>query len=139
MQALQIAEKIKELAPLYQEVRMDTKGRKKLKKPLLKHHTPKQIDIFHECQINPSDIQTGVRRNLPMIYHWGVWICPVCSCRSKDAHLTDYFCLYPSTTNSQCKDFLHLPTRHVARKILISSDLPATSNPKSRIYFSKKV
>lgn len=141
-----LLDRIKKIEAHFQQERLDAKALKKAGKLLVKHHTLKQYDILNEYQIRKENILPGVQcpkcHVLCMVYSRGMWHCLNCGARSKDAHLAglnDYFSLFPSMTNAQCKEFLHLPSGNVAQKILLTMQLPSSGRTKDRIYFQKKV
>jgi hypothetical protein len=59
--------------------------------------------------------------------------------KSKDAHLEgigDYlYLIKPTITNSEAREFLHLPNNNVSQKNLQSSNLNSTGKTKNRFYF----
>jgi hypothetical protein len=109
---------------------------------LLSNHSPQKIDILGEYKLQSDDIRTGPRCptcfHIPMIYVKGKGHCPKCQTTSKEAFkegISDFFYLYkPTITNSECRDFLHLPSNNIAQKLLQSLNLKTTGNTKSRIY-----
>lgn len=118
------------------------KDMKKLTSQLLKHDTPLDPQILNQFNIDDSDILTGVictecglyamkRRNRS-------WFCSTCLNWSKDAHifaLNDYALLLGTRiTNKSAREFLHLPTRFIANKILISLNLHSTGIKKGKVY-----
>lgn len=109
---------------------------------LLTHHSPSKINILEEYKLTTADLRTGVCcptcLAIPMNYVRGKWICPFCQTSSKNAYiegLNDFFYLYkPTITNSECKNFLHLPSSDIAQKLLFSLKLETSGNTKGRIY-----
>ena len=122
---------------------LDQKMLKKLGKLLLKHHTPLNINILDIYKISKKEIVTGVICPqcgcFPMQYKLRTWACPVCKITSKDAHLNavyDYFLLINhAITNAELRNFLHLPSRNAAQKILIKLNLTTTGQTKGKIYY----
>ena len=87
------------------------------------------FDIFKYFRIQPSDIQTGVQcpacGALTMIWKRENWRCSTCQRAASYAHhqaLRDYQILFNhEMTNAQCRHFLYLSCRFVARRMLISA------------------
>lgn len=115
---------------------------RKLIKTLIKKHTEPTFDIGRHYQIPRTEILPGVHcpycKCLCMIYHGGSWLCPLCGCKSKDAHLValrDFFLLYgPAITTEQFRAFLQLPSMNIAYKKLSLLNLPSSGSKKKRIY-----
>ena len=138
--------KMTELHSRYQKEMIGTKDLQLVEKLLMKEHTPLQIkDILQKYQIDSSEILTGVQcpycQAIPMIYKRGKWICPKCSKTSNTAHIpaiNDFFLLYkPWITNAEIRYFLHTPSPHIARRILISTGLPSSGKFKARVYYQR--
>lgn len=121
-----LIKKIEEIERYNKKVWMNEQDLLRLSDLLLKKHTPKRVDILELFQIPESDIITGVQCPTcllaPMIYNRHKWVCPSCKCISKDAHnraINDY-CLIikPWFTNSEIRNFLHLPSPRSASYFL---------------------
>ncbi|MGJ7911124.1 nuclease-related domain-containing protein, partial [Neobacillus sp. LXY-1] len=110
---------------------------------VISYHNPKQYNILEEYSLQVNDLQTGVScptcSYTPICYRGGIWHCPSCGCKSKDAHVEaiyDFFYLIkPEITNSVCRDFLYLPSNNVSQKKLQSLKLPTSGATKNRVYF----
>lgn len=84
------------------------------------------IDIMSQYEIAHTDIQTGVHcpqcQTLAMEWERQSWHCPTCQHQSKTAHhqaLQDYQTIYHThITNYKCRNFLHIQSRHIARRLL---------------------
>jgi hypothetical protein len=141
--AREIFLKIDDFEKKFQQKKADITKIENLWKLLLSQHSPLQVNILNEYSLSTKDICTGVRcsecKFIPMIYIRGKWSCPSCKHVSKDAHidaLYDYFHLFkPSITNSEFRQFLHLPTNDVSQKVLHSLNLQSTGNRKYRVYY----
>lgn len=122
---------------------LDNKTIEKIKKLLLKNHTPLITDIIQKFSIHRSEIISGVQCHncfqFPMRYKRKVWICPICQFISQDAFIdaiTEYFLLYPpSFTNKEIRTFLHLPSTRITAYFLSSLNFPFTGTTKGRIYY----
>ncbi|WP_062106969.1 nuclease-related domain-containing protein [Bacillus niameyensis] len=109
---------------------------------LIQLHTPAEFDLFRTFNLSPDELLKGVRcpecSNLPMEKLYGRWRCPKCGVESKDAHITalrEYSLLYgQQITNKQLRNFLMLPSRHTAKHIFLSMNLPYKGVNKGRIY-----
>lgn len=125
-----LLEKLQKLKEKYTTSVIDLSASKRLNRLLLKENTPHLTNILQKYEIPKSDTKTGVRCPLcnyvPMIRVSANWLCLNCNHYSKNAHIAslyDYFLLNQSNiTNRQCREFLHIPTRSVALRLL--SDLP---------------
>lgn len=125
-----LLEKLLELEAKYTTSILDKSDSKRLNRFLLKENTPHLTNILQKYEIPQIDIKTGVRcaicNYVPMLRVPANWFCPNCNHYSKNAHIAslyDYFLINQSTiTNSQCREFLHIPTRSIALGLL--SDLP---------------
>ncbi|WP_075983177.1 nuclease-related domain-containing protein [Bacillus massilinigeriensis] len=137
-------EKVEELNQHYQEQKLTTRELNKLKKLLLKSHTPLKNHPPCPFNIQESEILTGVQcpscLHTPMIRVKGNWSCPKCQTKSKDAHIqavNDYFLLFDHTmTNQQMREYLHLKSPDTATRLLVSMDLSFTGSGKGRVYFN---
>lgn len=109
---------------------------------LLTKDTPIESNVLDTFQINKNEIIPGVRCPkclfLPMGIKRNTWICPICDFKSKDAHLPaiqDYSLLINSFfTNSEIRNFLHLPSCRTTNYFLSLMDLNHTGNTSNRIY-----
>lgn len=123
---------------------LDNKTIEKIKRLLLRSHTPLNIDIIKKFGIQKSEIITGVRcpncSQLPMNYKRKTWVCPACLFISQDAHMDaikDYFLLnHSSFTNMEVRTFLHLPSTRTTAYFLFSLNFPFTGTTKGRVYHS---
>ncbi|CAH0346354.1 nuclease-related domain-containing protein [Bacillus sp. CECT 9360] len=114
----------------------------KLTHLLIGKHSPKTEDISQLYGINKDELITGVQcpdcKIIPMERQSGKWYCRACEFNSKDAHIQaveDYFLLVNSTiTNPQLRWFLHIPSKHLASKLLVSLNLPHIGVGRGRIY-----
>lgn len=109
---------------------------------LLTKDTPIEPDVLEMFQINKSEIISGVRcpkcLSLPMGIKRNTWICSICEFKSKDAHLPaihDYSLLInPFFTNSELRNFLHLPSCRTTNYCISLMDIKHTGNTSDRIY-----
>jgi hypothetical protein len=114
----------------------------KLSKLFVRNHTPDNPDLIKRFQIEEKDITKGVYCTkcsfMPIVRKYGAWFCPKCLYKSVDLHLPtleDYALLYGETiSNSQFRDFLQLPSRHMAKRLLTSMDLTSIGVNKGRKY-----
>jgi hypothetical protein len=136
-----LLDKINDLEKIYSDEKISAKELRKLNRLLLKNHTPPKPQYF---QVPRNEIMTGVQcpncSLFAMERYKRNWHCPHCSHQSKDAHIQaieDYFLLIsPTITNKEFREFLHLPSRHAASKMLSSMNLPFKGENKGRIYYS---
>ncbi|MEI3611370.1 nuclease-related domain-containing protein [Pseudogracilibacillus sp. SO30301A] len=100
-------------------------------------------DIFERFGFSLSDIQPGVHcpecGKLGMVRSHGKWHCLGCGAYSKDAHkkaLYDYSLLFsPKITNEECRKFLLLKSRFIARKMLQDSHFSLKN--RSKVWINK--
>lgn len=140
--AHEIVRKIDEIKKKHTEEKLSMKELKKVAKQIIRNHTPLLYNPLEYYQIPQISLKTGVQCTscsaLPMIRVRGSWYCTKCKTYSKDAHvqsLNDYFLLISNTvTNQQFREFIHLPSQSIAKKMLNSMNLSYTGEYKSRIY-----
>ncbi|WHY68060.1 nuclease-related domain-containing protein [Neobacillus sp. SuZ13] len=121
---------------------LDPKNIEKIKRLLLKSHTPLITDIMQKFSLQMLEIITGVQCpncfRFPMSYNRKIWVCPHCHFISQDAHLVairDYFLLIDSSfTNMEIRTFLHLPSTRITTYFLSSLCFPYTGTTKGRVY-----
>lgn len=127
----------------HNKIQLDHKTIEKIKKVLLKNHTPLITDILQKFSIQKSEIITGVQCPkcylFPMEYNRKIWICSICHFISNDAcieAIREYFLLNPpSFTNKEIRIFLHLPSTRITTYFLSSLNFPFMGTTKGRIYF----
>lgn len=137
-------EKIQIYEKMYKIEQISSKERKRLKKLLLKCHTPLEVDVLKKYTISKKEVITGVQcpscKAIPMIHEFATWTCPTCLHKSKNVHkktIHDYFLIMgPTITNKQFRDFTHLESRQIASRLLGEMNLPHTGTNKGRIYYS---
>ncbi|WP_053366558.1 nuclease-related domain-containing protein [Bacillus sp. FJAT-27245] len=108
---------------------------------LLQLHTPPPLRKLQAFGLSKNDFPPGIFCsvcNRKFDYHWGKWNCTTCRIASRDIYIQkviDYFLIFgPAITNSQCKEFLDLPSDNQAFHILTGLNLPSTGKGKRRIY-----
>ncbi|MFJ5622694.1 nuclease-related domain-containing protein [Peribacillus loiseleuriae] len=142
MHAANLPNKWANLEQMYLEEKAEWKEIKKLARSLLKKDTPLVTDVLGNYSIPISDVLTGVFcsncLHSMMERRKGSWYCPLCLSKEKDAHLQalqDYYLLIDSSiTNRQCRDFLHVSSDSIARKLLIAMNIPFSGTNKGRVY-----
>ncbi|MBH0173775.1 NERD domain-containing protein [Fictibacillus sp. 23RED33] len=139
---INLPEKIRYFDQKHTVERLSMKDLRKLSKALLKAHTSPTPNLLQKYQISQDDIVKGVACPscglIPMVRNKRKWFCPSCKCYSRSAHiqaLKDYSLLFGSTiTNSQFRDFIQLESRTIAKKLLLSMDLPTSGELRHRKY-----
>lgn len=109
----------------------------------LESDNPLIVSASDYFDINPKDIMTGVQcprcMLITMIRKNRTWKCPNCRYNNRKSHeqaLQDFLLLIkPTINNSQCRDFLHLDSPDVCKRILNSSRLNRIGNTKGKQYF----
>jgi hypothetical protein len=138
-----LLEKIHIYEKSYKKEQFPSKERKRLKKLLLKYHTPLEIDVLKKYELSKEEILGGVEcpscHVLPMKHIYGTWICPQCLYKSKDAHkktIQDHFLLFgPTITNKEFREFSHIQSRQISSRFLAEQNLSHTGINKGRIYY----
>ncbi|RLQ93751.1 nuclease-related domain-containing protein [Falsibacillus albus] len=121
----------------------DLQQLKRISKKICKLNVELQRNAREMMGIPISDILTGVQctkcLGLPMNRLRGTWCCQLCGHHSKNAHikaLSDYLLLIDNKiTNKETRDFLHIQSRTIAKKLLTSLNLPQIGTNKGRIYY----
>lgn len=139
--------KILSLDKKYSNEFLTKKDMNKLKRFLLKEHTPYLPDYLNRYGIPESILKKGVQcpscHTIPMNDKYGYWECSSCLSTSKNAHLAaleDYVLLLRSTiTNKQLRDFLLIKSESKAKYILHSMDLDYVGTTRGRIYTLPKM
>lgn len=124
---------------------LTAKELRKLCKLLVKLNTPPTKYLFKKFGIKRSDLLTGVHcpycGYLPLIRKKQKWHCSRCDKYSADAHmnaLMDYFLLYDlKITNKEFREFVHLKSQDVAKRLLHTENLIYSGENRHRIYFPK--
>ncbi|MBH0163252.1 nuclease-related domain-containing protein [Fictibacillus sp. 26RED30] len=137
-----LQEKIKMIDKMYTDEKLTIKEVTKLSKLIVRHHCPENPDLLKRYGIEEKDIIKGVYCTecfyLPVVRQYGKWHCSRCNFQSEDLHLAtleDFALLFgPTITNKQFCDFLQVPSRHVAKRILRTLDLSYTGTYKNRKY-----
>lgn len=96
------------------------------------------LDVIAYFNITPADIQTGVQcpecQVFAMMWERRSWHCPACFHRSQTAHhlaLKEFQILFQrNITNRECRNYLHVQSRHTARRLLRNANYQIES-PKS--------
>uniref|UniRef100_A0A942T3B1 NERD domain-containing protein n=2 Tax=Neobacillus citreus TaxID=2833578 RepID=A0A942T3B1_9BACI len=130
---------------LYPDPFLTAKELRKLCKLLVKLNTPPTKYLFKKFGLKRSDLLTGVHcpycGYLPLIRKKQKWYCSRCDKYSADAHmnaLMDYFLLYDlKITNKEFREFVHLKSQDVAKRLLHTEKLIYSGENRHRIYFPK--
>ena len=138
--------KIQVFEKIYPDPVLSEKDLRKLCRLLIKKNTPPTNFLLSKYGINRSDCLTGVRcptcKHHPMIRKKQKWYCPKCDTYSADAHLgalMDYFLIYGlKITNRQFREFVHEPSIHAAKRMLMNDKLTYSGTKRGRVYFPKK-
>ncbi len=147
LHAENLLERIIDLQNTYSKKALNTQQPKKIGQFLLSQHKPKPPYVLKKYQLTPKNLLEGVQcpscSKFPMVWHRRKWNCPHCSATSLNAHeqaIQDYFTLIkPSLSNSECRDFLNLSSRDVAKSLLKKMDLRAKGKNKGAIYLPSQV
>ncbi len=142
IRAPSLISKMDQFEKKHKKVVLEKKEIQKLVRLLKKLHTPLDKNILQTFRIQASDLINGVFcpvcDALPMKHSQGKWCCTNCGHTSNDAHLRailDYFLLIDnSITNKKLREFLLLPSRTTATRILRSMGLEKTGEKKGTKY-----
>ncbi|QDP41202.1 nuclease-related domain-containing protein [Radiobacillus deserti] len=96
---------------------------------------------IYDYQLN--EVLTGVIcprcSYIPMERKERTWKCPNCQNKDRQAHiqsLEDYLLLIqPKINNAECREFLHIKSSHVSKRILNASNLKSKGSKKGKYYF----
>jgi len=131
----------------YKQDKLSKKDIQKISRYFLKKHTPLNLNVLSQFQIEISDIRTGVHcpkcNHLPLLKksHRNKWYCGVCDEVYRDAHLhalKDYALLInPYITNKECRKFLHLSSTQSTYRLLSKLQLERFGGTKGKKYYIK--
>ncbi|UOY91043.1 hypothetical protein MUG87_10710 [Ectobacillus sp. JY-23] len=101
-----------------------------------------QLDVLKQFSIHSSELITGVQcphcGKFAMRRVYGTWRCDKCHEKSKEGHtlaLVDYGLLIkPCITNQQLREFLHIASPDVTKKLLTAMKLSYVGETKGRVY-----
>ncbi|WHY84940.1 nuclease-related domain-containing protein [Neobacillus novalis] len=135
--------KIKFFEKMYSDPLLNAKDLRKLSRLLIKMNTIPTNYILKKYDIKKEDIKTGVfcayNNHGTLIRKKQKWFCTSCGQFSKDAHidaLKDYFLLIDSKiTNKQFREFCHLKSDDIAKRLLRALNLNNSGTNKGRVYF----
>jgi hypothetical protein len=139
----QLVDKIKKLEAQYQNLSpISKKDMQKLKKTLIKEHTPPPPSILQFYGIDKSELILGIQcpncKQFPLQRKKRKWYCPKCLNYFKLLHkqtILDFFFIIGTTiTNKQCREFLLFDSPDIAKKFLQSMKLPTSGANKNRVY-----
>lgn len=126
----------------YQQNILEKKEMQKLARILIKLHTPSIPDFMRIYQISRDEIMLGIYcedcASLSITRIKRSWICSRCRRKKKNVHigaLIDYALLVNSTiTNKKFREFIGIPSVHMASKMLSSLNLPSKGERRHRTY-----
>ncbi|MGF6954116.1 hypothetical protein QF028_006621 [Neobacillus sp. B4I6] len=139
--------KITLLEKQYPNPLLTAKDLRKLCRLLVKKNTIPTSFVLNKYGIQKCDLLTGVHcpthSNHSLVRKNQKWYCPACDTFSKDAHinaLNDYFLLFgPTITNKQFREFAHIKSHDIAKRLLKSCNLLHSGNYRFRSYFPKTI
>lgn len=136
--------RIEKIESSYKKEILQPKELKKACRILLKEHSPDTFDILRFYNIPQQEILTGAlcsncTSSIAMKRHHGTWFCTNCRTKNKKAHIqaiNDYFLLTNDTpiTNEHFREYLHLSSADIAKKLLTGMKLPHIGETKGRVY-----
>lgn len=137
-----LVEKMKQFEAIHKWGSISGKHLQKLKKLLLKEHTPAPPTLLQSYGINKSELMLGVQcpncLKFPLIRLSQKWYCTKCHTYSKNSHkqaIIDYFLIVDVTiSNTQCREFLMIESPDMTKKLLLRMKLPTSGSNKNRLY-----
>ncbi|MDM5228507.1 nuclease-related domain-containing protein [Cytobacillus sp. NJ13] len=142
LHASHLRERIDRLKEKYPEEKLTDREIRKLSRAITNKHIPANYSVLKYYDIDIKEIITGIqcpacsRFSLKRVR--GTWKCGNCLTADKEAHirtLHDYFLLISSSiTNQQFREFTHLSSSNIAKKLLTALKLPYTGSYKDRTY-----
>ncbi|WP_176222106.1 nuclease-related domain-containing protein [Tuberibacillus sp. Marseille-P3662] len=137
---------VKNVTSVYKDPIINARESHQLSTLLVNAYQPASINILEEYGVSKNELLQGVHcpkcEAIPIKRKNRKWYCQKCQSTSKDAHeqaIHDYFYLVKSTiTNGECRDFLQLSSRHVAKRLLNSMYLLTRCPHHSWKYCLKK-
>ncbi|CAM3789217.1 nuclease-related domain-containing protein [Mesobacillus zeae] len=139
----QFLDKITYIEKSYSKPTATSKEIKSLAKIIAKRHCPEsEIDILNYYNLSEDNILKGVHctecGNFHMKRVAGIWCCPACKNRTKDAHfqvISDYFLLINSNLSNKClREFLCLSSPSTTLRVIHSMDFVVVGKNKGRRY-----
>lgn len=109
---------------------------------IMMNHSPLHRNILEQYQVTKHDLLKGVQcpgcSYIPTVKVKNGWHCSNCNGISKFAHqdaLQDYALLLGTTvTNKELKEFLHITSSSVVKRLIRAMNLPYTGEKKGRKY-----
>jgi ribosomal protein L37AE/L43A len=137
-----LPEKINLLNEKYPKNMITDIGMKQLGQLIKKRDSPLDPRILEKYQISPHEIAKGVQcpdcSFMPLKRTYGSWHCSKCSSHQKDAHLLalkDYALLLGTTiTNKQARNYLHVSSETIVKKLLQKASQSYEGSTKARVY-----
>lgn len=142
LHASHLRERIDKLKENYPAEKLTDREIRKLSRAITKKHIHANYNVLKYYDIDIKEIITGIQcpacSRFSMKRMRGTWNCGNCHTADKEAHirtLHDYLLLISSSiTNQQFREFTHLSSSNIAKKLLTALKLPYTGEKKSRIY-----
>jgi hypothetical protein len=139
-----IIEKIQLYEKVHKVEALPMKERKRLRKLLLKYHTPLEIDVLQKYMISKQEVIAGAGcpkcDSFPMQHSHGAWVCLICHHKCKDAYVNavnDYFLIFGTAiTNKEFREFTQITSPQSAHRLLSSMELQHSGDNKGRIYYA---
>ncbi|WP_102348263.1 NERD domain-containing protein [Bacillus sp. Marseille-P3661] len=138
--------KIESIANTHKKECMNATDLKKITRLLISQHVPEDPNMIKKFNINRSEILMGVQcptcNKLPLQRQRGTWYCSSCKKGYKNAHLQaikDYSMLIDDKINNEkLRSILHLSSKSVASKMLVSLKFKQSGGRKNRTYILPK-
>ncbi|WP_394580688.1 nuclease-related domain-containing protein [Cytobacillus firmus] len=142
LHASQLRDRIEKLKEKYPLEKLTYRDIKKLSRAITKKHIPANYNILKYYDMDIKEIITGIQcpacSRFSMKRVRGTWKCSSCQSADKEAHirtLHDYLLLISSSiTNQQFREFTHLSSSNIEKKLLTGMKLPYSGSFKDRSY-----
>lgn len=142
LHASHLRERIDKLKEKYPEEKLTDREIRKLGRVITNKHIPANYNVLKYFDIDINEINAGIQCSACSRFSVkrvrGTWKCSSCHTSDKEAHirtLHDYLLLISSSiTNQQFREFTHLSSSNIAKKLLTALKLPYTGSYKDRTY-----
>ncbi|AND42116.1 nuclease-related domain-containing protein [Cytobacillus oceanisediminis] len=142
LHASHLRERIDKLKENYPAETLTDREIRKLSRAITKKNIPANYNVLKYYDIDIKEIITGIQcpecSRFSMKRMLGTWKCSNCHTADKEAHirtLHDYLLsISSSITNQQFREFTHLSSSNIAKKLLTALKLPFSSSYKDRTY-----
>lgn len=142
LHATNLPEKILQIQNVYSRHYISKQTIRKIKQKIVQEHEPYYQNPMQIFDIPYEALQKGIQcptcSLFKMARDHGIWYCTNCHTKSRDAHLEalkDYSLLVSNKiTNRKFRDFLQLPSKYTAYRLLKHMNLKSYGNTWNKTY-----